>query len=214
MKNQLAFAIALALLLALPALSQRRDEPQHPNEPRAGEQPRGETQHPSQQQHTGPQSGEMHRPTQPEHNQPRANQGHIPPPPPQRTRGTKPEQERWGGGRVNSTPHVNNDHWYGRDKPNDKRYHLAHPFEHGHFEHFGPSYRYNIIRIDPNLHRFWLPGGYFFEVPAWDWPLAANWCWTCGGDDFVLYEDPDHPGWYLLYNLYTGAFVHVLYMGM
>jgi hypothetical protein len=148
-----------------------------------------------------------------EHNQPRANQGRIPTPPPPRAPRAKPEPERREG-RVNNTPHVSNDHWYGHDKPNDKRYRLDHPFEHGRFEHFGPSYRYNIIRIDPNLHRFWLPSGYFFEIPAWDWPLAADWCWSCGGDDFAIYEDPDHPGWYLLYNLYTGAFVHVLYMGM
>jgi len=193
MKTRLAFAVALALVLALPAFSQRAGEAQRPSEPR---------------------SGEMQHPAQAQHNQPRANQGRIPAPPQQRAPHAKPEPERRDGGRVNNTPHVNNDHWYGHDKPNDKRYHLDHPFEHGRFDHFGPSYRYNIVRIDPNLHRFWLPGGYFFEIPAWDWPLAADWCWSCGGDDFVIYEDPDHPGWYLLYNLYTGAFVHVTYMGM
>ncbi len=115
---------------------------------------------------------------------------------------------------MNSMPHVNNNRWYGHDAPSDQRYHLDRPFEHGHFERFGPSYRYNVVRVDPRLHHFWLPGGYFFEVPAWDWPLAADWCWSCGGEDFVIYEDPDHPGWYLLYNLHTGAFVHVLYMGV
>ena len=186
MKTRLAFAMTLALVLALPAFSQRGE----------------------------PRSGDMQRPAEPEHNQPRANQGRIPAPPPQRAPRAKPEPERRDGGRVNNTPHVNNNQWYGHDRPNDKRYHLDHPFEHGRFDHFGPSYRYNILRIDPNLHRFWLPGGYFFEIPAWDWPLAADWCWSCGGDDFVIYEDPDHPGWYLLYNLYTGAFVHVMYMGM
>jgi len=114
---------------------------------------------------------------------------------------------------MNNLPHVSNDRWYGHDTPNDKRYHLDRPFAHGRFERFGPSYRYNIIRIDPNLHRFWLPGGFFFEIAAWEWPLCLDWCWSCG-DDFVIYEDPDHPGWYLLYNLHTGAFVHVMYMGM
>ena len=114
---------------------------------------------------------------------------------------------------ANSVPHVANDHWYGHDRPNDPRYHLDHPFEHGHFANFGPSYRYSVVRIDANLHRFWLPGGYFFDIAAWDWPLVADWCWTCG-DDFVVYEDPDHPGWYLLYNINTGAYIHVQYMGM
>jgi len=188
MTKRLALAMAAALLLTIPAWSQRPGEEQRGAEPRAAE-----PQHAVQQ--------------------PRANQGRIPAPPPKREPSAKPETERREGGRVNNTPHVANDHWYGHDKPNDKRYVMAHPFEHGHFEHFGPSYRYNVVRIDPNLHRFWLPGGFFFDIAAWDWALAADWCWTCG-DDFVVYEDPDHPGWYLLYNLQTGAYVHVQYMGM
>ncbi len=144
---------------------------------------------------------------------PRSNNGQIPAQAPKRELSAKPEVERSPSGHVNSTPHVRNNRWYGHDSPNDKRYRLNRPFEHGRFEHFGPSYRYNIVRIDPNLRRFWLPGGFFFDIAAWDWPLAADWCWTCG-DDFVLYEDPDHIGWYLLYNIHTGLYVHTLYMGM
>jgi hypothetical protein len=147
-------------------------------------------------------------------NFPRANQGHIPPPPQARSnRGAKPEVERDAGGRQNATPHVNNDHWYGHDKPNDSRYHLDKPFEHGRFDRFGPSYRYNIERFDRDHHRFWLPGGFFFDIAVWDWPICADWCWDCG-DDYVVYEDPDHIGWYLLYNIHTGVYVHVTYMGM
>jgi hypothetical protein len=145
-------------------------------------------------------------------NAPRANQGHVPAPPPRREPAARPEPERREGGRVNSTPHVNNDHWYGHDKPNDKRYHFDHPFEHGRFEHFGPSFRYNIERIDRDHHRFWLPGGFYFEVAAWDWPICADWCWDCA-DDFTIYEDSDHAGWYLLYNVHTGVYVHINYMG-
>jgi hypothetical protein len=90
--------------------------------------------------------------------------------------------------------------------------HVDHPYDHGHFAHFGPSYRYNVIRVDRDHHRFWLPGGFYFEVAAWDGPLCADWCWDCG-DDFTVYEDPDHPAWYMVYNIHTGAYVHVTYMG-
>src|SRR6266436_5140444 len=80
------------------------------------------------------------------------------------------------------------------------------------FEHFGPSYRYRIERFDRDHHRFWLPGGFSFEVAAWDWPICADWRWDCA-DDFVVYEDTKHVGWYLLYNVHTGVYVHVSYMG-
>jgi len=196
MKTRLVLAVALASSLALPLLAQRGEER------RSGEAQRPEAQRPETQ----------HAPTADQH-PPRANQGHVPEPPVQRAPHAKPAPERYEGGRVNNTPHVNNNQWYGHDRPNDRRYHVDHPFEHGRFEHFGPSYRYNVLRIDPNLHRFWLPDGYYFDIAAWDWALASGWCWTCA-NDFVIYEDPDHPGWYLLYNLMTGTFVHVMYMGM
>jgi len=148
-----------------------------------------------------------------EQNVPRANQGRIPPAPPKREDPhAKPEPQRHENGRVNNTQHVDKDHWYGHDSPNDKRYHFDHPFEHGHFEHFGPTYRYRVERIDVAHHRFWFPGGFFFDVAAWDWAVCADWCWNCG-DDFVVYEDSDHIGWYLLYNIHTGQYIHVTYMG-
>ena len=87
-------------------------------------------------------------------NPPRANQGHIPPPPAKRENPrAKPEPERHVTGHVNSLPHVSNDHWYGHDRPDDKRYQFDHPYERGRFEHFGPSYRYRIERFDPDHHR-------------------------------------------------------------
>ena len=154
----------------------------------------------------------------PEHathqNEPRANQGRIPPAPP-KTRVQqhyKREEEHRINGSVDHTPHVNNDRWYGHDDPADKRYHEDRPFEHGHFAHVGPTYRYNVLRIDRDHHHIWLPGGFYFEIASWDWPLVADWCWDCG-DDFVIYDDPDHVGWYLLYDIHTGVYVHVVYMG-
>jgi hypothetical protein len=50
---------------------------------------------------------------------PRANQGHRPPPPPARIPNAGGEQ--LGSGRINSTPHVNHNQWYGHDAPNDSR---------------------------------------------------------------------------------------------
>lgn len=144
---------------------------------------------------------------------PRANGGKVPAAPEKRAEpkaGREVEHDE--GGHVNENQHVKNDHWYGHDSPDDARFHVDHPFEHGHFEHFGPTYRYRVLRVDVNLHRFWLPGGFFFEIAPWDWHECTDWCWNCG-DDFVVYEDPDHPGWYLVYNVHTGVYVHAQYMG-
>ena len=99
-----------------------------------------------------------------------------------------------------------------RDGAHDARFHLDRPFAHGRFDHVGPGYRHSILRVDPRLHRFWMPSGVFFDVAAWDWPLCEDWCWSCG-DDFVFYDDSDHAGWYLLYNVHTGRFVHCQFMG-
>ena len=153
------------------------------------------------------------RPAGERHDGVQGNQGHIPQAPAHREGHARPEIEHHEGGRINSVPHVNHDRWYGHDRPNDRRYVIPHPFDHGRFEHLGPSYRYHIERFDRDHHRFWFPGGFSFEIAAWDWPLAADWCWDCDGDNFVAYDDPDHPGWYLIYNVHTGAYIHAQYMG-
>jgi len=144
---------------------------------------------------------------------PRANQGRIPKAPVARTDPAEQRRpERMPTGHVNEMPHVNHDQWFGHDAPNDARFHLDHPFAAGHFRHSGANYRYRVTRFDPALHRFWFPGGFYFEVAAWDWALCEDWCWDCG-DDFVIYDDPDHPGWYLVYNVHTGVYVHAQYLG-
>jgi hypothetical protein len=153
------------------------------------------------------------RPAAPAPNRPRANQGHIPPAPPKRSELAAPrEPERMASGHVNETPHVNNNHWYGHESVNDARFRQDRPFEQGRFARFGPQYRYRFQRVDRDRHLFWLPGGFYFHIADWDWPLFADWCWDCG-DDFVVYEDADHPGWYLIYNVHTGVYVHATYMG-
>ncbi len=205
MKKSIVLLSAALLLLVLPAAAQR-----------------GNTRNaaPSNNAATAPHNAST----------PRANQGHVPPPPPSRATpsnnarpggeggpvspaNTRSDAERYPTGHINETPHVNHDTWYGHEAPNDPRFHIDHPFEHGHFANFGPDHRYGISRIDAEHHWFWFPGGGYFFVADWDWSVFSDWCWNCG-DDFVVYEDPDHPGWYLLYNSMTGAYIHVQYMGM
>jgi len=196
MKARLLSIVALASLLSMTAWAQRGEEHgggQRGNEQRGGEMQRGETH--------APGAGA-----------PRANRGTIPPAPERRAPNAQPARDTRIQGHVNTNPHVAENRWYGHDRPNDPRFRLAHPFPHGRFERFGPQYRYNVIRFDPGIREFWFPGGYYFQVAPWDWPLAADWCWQCG-DDFVVYDDPDHPGWYLVYNIHTGQYVHAQYMG-
>jgi hypothetical protein len=188
MKNPLGLALAIALFATLPAFAQR-DEKGH-----------------DQQKHE--EAKHVDR------NPPRANGGHIPPAPQARQDRQAPrEAERFEDGRENHHPHVANDHFYGHESAGDARFHIDHPYEHGRFERFGPSYRYKVLRFDRDHHRFWFPGGFGFEIAPWDWAAASNWCWDCGADDFVVYDDADHVGWYMLYNVHTGVYVHVQYLG-
>jgi hypothetical protein len=188
MKNPLGLALAIALFATVPAFAQH-NEPKHDD-----------------QRH----EQDKHR----DKNPPRANGGHLPPAPQARNdRQAGREAERFDDGRENHHPHVNNDRWYGHERGDDARFRVEHPYEHGRFERFGPSYRYRVQRIDRDHHRFWFPGGFYFEVAPWDWAAASSWCWDCGADDFVVYDDTDHVGWYMLYNVHTGVYVHVQYLG-
>ena len=142
------------------------------------------------------------QPQKPPSHGPSAYKGAPQPSGPQRNYADKP-------GHPNA-PHVDGKKWVGHDTgPSDPNYHLDQPWQHGRFDGgFGPSHHWRLAGGGPG--RFWFNGWYWSIAPA-DVAFCDGWLWD--SDVIVIYEDPDHVGWYLAYNERLGTYVHVMYLG-
>ncbi|HEY7288979.1 MAG TPA: hypothetical protein VH583_04005 [Vicinamibacterales bacterium] len=149
---------------------------------------------------------------QPEHARP-AHPPHIPKhgPPPARHPTAAPRAGFQDQPGHPIAPHVHaDDHWIGHETGHaDARFHLDHPWEHGHFP--GGIGHAHIYRLTGGNRERFACGGFFFGVSPVDYAFCNDWIWN--SDDIVIYGDPDHVGWYLAYNVRLGTYVHVLYLG-
>jgi hypothetical protein len=110
-----------------------------------------------------------------------------------------------------NVPHVDpGDRWIGHDSGRyDSRYRVGRPWEYGHFH--GGMGRYHSYRLQGGQrNQFWF-NGYSFQVAPADYGYTNDWRWD--RDEISIYNDPDHIGWYLGFNLRLGTYAHVSYLG-
>lgn len=111
-----------------------------------------------------------------------------------------------------NAPHVDvkGDRWVGHDTGRaDVRYHIDQPWAHGRFSAgFGPGHVWRLGGGGPG--RFWF-NNFYWNVAAADVAITSGWLWD--SDQVVIYEDPDHDGYYLAYNPRLGTYAHVEYLG-
>jgi hypothetical protein len=208
MKTPIAF-LAVLLTASMPAVGQRREG----NEQRGGDVGHGHIPArgpaPAQQQREAPQQRREAPQQQRDAPQQRRDA-------PQQQR-EAPQQQRDSNRSFRDqaghpeAPHVHgNDQWVGHDTGRgDIHYHVDQPWEHGRFTGgFGQGHVWRLGGGDRERFGF---NGFFFSVAPYDYQFVDGWYWD--RDQVVIYDDPDHPGYYLAYNPRLGTYVHVLYMG-